>query len=107
MFAASTMLPAGAYDTLKISSHRDIRLEALIYDLNVTVWARHVGNHSHRWPANWFEAVKERFAPKWFLKEFPVEYRGVTVDAYHSYPELAIKEKHPSLQFVYHEFNEK
>lgn len=106
MFAANTMLAAGAYDTLKVSSRFDARLEAMIYELNTMVWARHVGKHSHRWPANWFEAVKERFAPKWFLKEFPVEYRGVTVDAYHSYPELTIKGETPVLQFVYHPFEE-
>jgi hypothetical protein len=28
-----------------------------------------------KYPANWWEAVKERFAPAWALKRWPVRYR--------------------------------
>jgi hypothetical protein len=32
-----------------------------------------------QWPKDWWEAVKERFAPRWFLKRWPVRYESVSV----------------------------
>jgi hypothetical protein len=35
----------------------------------------------HRsWPANWWEAVKERFAPQWFKSRWPVKLLKVDID---------------------------
>lgn len=33
-----------------------------------------------RWPADWFQAFKERWFPRWLLARFPVRYSGVDVD---------------------------
>ena len=33
-----------------------------------------------RWPADWWQAVRERWAPKWWLKRHPVRYHEVHVD---------------------------
>jgi len=30
-----------------------------------------------RWPLDWWQAVKERFAPKWYLAVWPVRWNGV------------------------------
>lgn len=43
------------------------------------------------YPADWFEAVKERFAPQWVLQRWPVRYKTHHVDA----RELATKLKLP------------
>lgn len=56
------------------------------------------------YPANWWEAVKERFAPKWFLKRYPVKYetKGVkesySVDAF--YDKVSIPEYEPVVRFT-------
>ena len=42
----------------------------------------------HKYPANWKQAVKERFFPKWLKKYYPVQYAFVW--AIHKYPEVAI-----------------
>lgn len=39
-------------------------------------------------PSTWWEAVKQRFAPKWFLKRWPVRLTTWTVDAWALFPEL-------------------
>lgn len=39
-----------------------------------------------KYPANWKEAFKERWAPKWFLKKYPVKYSYIEVKAL--YPQL-------------------
>lgn len=56
------------------------------------------------YPANWCEAVKERFAPKWFLKRYPVKYetKGVkesySVEAF--YDKVSIPEYDPVVRFT-------
>lgn len=42
-------------------------------------------------PANWIEAIKERFAPKWFLAKYPVKHLEIKVDI------LAVAEKFKKL----------
>lgn len=35
---------------------------------------------SHKWPRDWWEAVKERWAPAWFKERWPVQYNSVEYD---------------------------
>ena len=46
-----------------------------------------------RYPADWWQALKKRFAPRWFLARWPVVHTVVEARAY--YPKLALPyEKH-------------
>lgn len=49
--------------------------ERMVASIRGYVWAATTENHfSVRYPADWREALKERFFPKWALKRFPVKY---------------------------------
>lgn len=37
-----------------------------------------------RFPENWWEAVKERWMPKWFLKRYPVKYKVYNVHEFYT-----------------------
>lgn len=39
-----------------------------------------------KYPSNWKEAIKERFAPRWFLKRWPVRYD--TLERFIAFPEF-------------------
>lgn len=41
-------------------------------------------------PADWWQAVKRRFGPRWFLKRYPVVMTDVTMEASAYYPEVEI-----------------
>lgn len=43
-----------------------------------------------RYPENWLEALKERFAPKWLLKKYPIKYKEIKVDPMLIFPEMNI-----------------
>lgn len=45
----------------------------------------------HKYPADWKQAVKERFFPKWLKKRYPVKYAFVW--AIHKYPEVAVPDR--------------
>lgn len=33
-----------------------------------------------KWPTDWWQAVRERWLPSWWLKKHPVEYRRIDID---------------------------
>ena len=45
------------------------------------------------YPADWIEAVKERFAPHWFLKRWPVKYTKKYFNARIMYPKVRYPEE--------------
>lgn len=46
-----------------------------------------------QYPSDWWQAVKQRFAPAWFLRRYPV--MKTTIDMTVLYPRIAIpKERH-------------
>jgi len=42
------------------------------------------------YPADWRQAVKERFAPEWFTQRWPVRYSETVVDVQALYPRIAL-----------------
>jgi hypothetical protein len=95
----------GAGVEVKASSYLDYRLQAMVVELDAAIWARKIGSHTERWPATWWDAVKERFVPQRFRQYVTINYRGINVDAYHTYPTLAIKSQYPRLQIHCADFN--
>ena len=43
-----------------------------------------------KYPQDWKEAIKLRFAPAWFLDRWPVKWETVTFDARIVYPKIAL-----------------
>lgn len=53
------------------------------------VWGRELQRQEVKYPANWREAVKDRWLPGWAKKRWPVRYRVVMLTARELYPRLA------------------
>ncbi len=62
----------------------------LLIRLKAEVLGEHIRLPAIRYPANWKEAVKERFAPLWFLKRWPVQYAEKAFDVRVVYPMMAL-----------------
>jgi hypothetical protein len=57
-----------------------------------------------RFPADWWEAVKERWFPAWAKRRWPVSYRVVTMEARGLYPLLSLPQrKDAHVEIVVHE----
>lgn len=63
-------------------------LDAMRIQLRRTVWAKALDKHHFDFPTDWKQALKERFAPRWVLRRWPVKYAELDVTVYHSYPAL-------------------
>ena len=61
------------------------------------VWSQEPSRYETKYPRDWWQAVKERWFPKWLLERFPIEYKHFIVDARIIYPDFKIhmsKEQH-------------
>lgn len=75
----------------------------LIRQVRLAVFGKsHPTKEVVKFPADWWQSVKERFAPKWFLKRHPVRYTTVTASLEELYPCLkqAIPDEVAYLQFA-------
>lgn len=56
-----------------------------------------------RWPADWWQAVRERWFPAWWLLRWPVRYESVSIHedvTTYVCPHLDVKARDPHIAFV-------
>lgn len=64
-------------------------MDEIVLRVQQAVWGREVARVEYQWPANWWEAVKERFAPAWVKRRWPIHYSRVELTADEVVPFLA------------------
>jgi hypothetical protein len=101
-YARQTLSPA-LMQTAKLSSWIEPVTRDLCLQLEAAVYGRRVHEESRSVPLDWWEAVKQRFAPRWFLRRYPVRYRTFTLLAYHLYPGLVFHGHRPVLHTMIRE----
>ncbi len=63
-------------------------LDYLILTIRQEIFGQRVQSITEQWPDDWWQAVKERFAPRWFRRYWPVKYHVLSVDVKALYPEI-------------------
>lgn len=63
----------------------------MYYEISAWLYGEHAMTKTARWPADWLEAIKERFAPAWLRARWPMRYTSVTLDAWRLFPEATMK----------------
>lgn len=53
------------------------------------VWGEDFAQRTIRYPRDWFEAVKERWAPRWYRRWSPVRYKVHNIEAKAYYPGIS------------------
>ena len=53
-----------------------------------------------KYPANWWQAFKERWCPDFLLRWCPVRYTAVTVDGWNVCPHMNVSMQGPHLMFM-------
>jgi hypothetical protein len=70
--------------------------DTLLTTLHIEIAGQTQNLFEKRWPANWWEAFKERWFTKWLLYRYPVVYEYYKVDKQTLFPSIAIP-KHESV----------
>jgi len=62
---------------------------------------KHPDKHIIKYPANWIESLKERFAPSWILDKYPVKFIEHTATLREYYPlfDKALPEEYAVVRF--------
>lgn len=76
----------------------------LVKELRIAVWKEALPTQTFSYPANWWQAVKERWFPDWLLRRFPVVYNKITCTLDRLYPDLPppVQGESPVRKFAIH-----
>jgi hypothetical protein len=71
-----------------VETSYDALTQSVIFALRGFVWAEKesVRHQEAKYPRDWWQALKERWFPKWLLDKYPVDYHVITIDVKAIYP---------------------
>ena len=92
-FESNAILP----EDIKAELYEDFALRQLVMSLSARIASLKVENYEFRAPQDWFEALKERFFPKWVLKKFPVKYRVEKINVEALFPKIKMDKEYQSI----------
>ena len=78
--AARSGMPDGMHDMLANAEFRlrtDWMADQMIGVMKCYVWGMNEQRIKALWPRDWWQAVKERFAPAWAKRRWPVIYESI------------------------------
>jgi hypothetical protein len=79
----------------KIRTMMDPMTQQMVITIQQDILGRATRQIYTEYPADWWQAVKERFAPHWFLRRWPIRYTKIELHADELYPKIALpKESH-------------
>lgn len=85
-----------AIATLGVDAYADIAADALVCFLQATLAGKRISDDvvEAKYPDGWWQAVRERWAPAWWLRRWPVRYRTIAVrgQVYRICPHMAVPE---------------
>ena len=80
---------------LNVSAATGLVCNDLVAIMKLHIWGQQLDKVDVKYPANWKEAFREEYFPKFLLKRFPVKYTTKTIDVKVLYPKIALpNEKH-------------
>jgi hypothetical protein len=94
-FGLSHKVGAATLESLRIDKTEDFLTRQITYAISGFVYGRKVNEsvmETTHVPLTWWDAVKERFSPAWFLRRYPARFRTINtvVHHYHTCPHLNI-----------------
>lgn len=87
-FAYSVRLPEAnrVVDVYRLFDARE-----MVVKIEQAVWARALCKaHQFDFPADWWQALKHRWFPRWALRRWPVRFASFDLTPYHAYPEMTM-----------------
>lgn len=98
-FGAQAVMGCNWVNDVQLKAYTDVVADNLVIALTAHVVGQQLKVAAIKAPATWWDAVKERFFPRWLRRLMPVEYRLEVITAYALYPEIALPD---SKHLLYH-----
>lgn len=81
-----------APENIKVSSYLHMSMDAMIVSLDASIAGEQLTKVYKVFPADWKEAIKDRFLPEFFRKWFPVRYEIIDIEVAALYPKYVLPE---------------
>lgn len=78
-------------------------IHAMTVKLHAYVWSQPAGEKRVAFPSDWWEALKQRWFPRWALTRWPVRMREVVWKATATYPTLRMRSESHDAHIVIEE----
>lgn len=94
--------------TAKLLSYVDMATRNLVFTLTAElpgIFAERIEVHE-KWPADWWQAFKERWFPRWLKRWFPVQWKRLDIekDVYAAVcPHVDLSNQDQHIRWMYHE----
>lgn len=88
---------------LDVSLHASPWADEMVWRIVQKVYGRTMQTVEAKYPADWWQAFKERWYPVWAKKLWPVLLTRVRLDAKELYPKLSAPDYGPQLQLYLYE----
>jgi len=73
----------------------------IAYQVRGYVWSQDAGKKvSFKYPADWWQAFKERWFHGWLLRRFPVVYTHKEFQVKATYPDLKVQNQEPVMRLL-------
>jgi hypothetical protein len=70
----------------KLSAYLPMEMDAFVLQMSTKIWAQEVATYRYEWPHDWWQAVRQRWLPAWWLAKHPVKMHVERVDVLATYP---------------------
>ena len=74
-----------------LEAYYRIATEEMLISMKLLIWGRQTDRRVIKWPADWWEALKLRFAPFWFTRRYPVRWNTAIITRHDLYPGLKLQ----------------
>jgi len=78
---------------VKVGAYLDRLSRDLIITAECSIASQRLDAFTVKYPENWIEAIKERWAPRWLLNKYPIKYHQKIYEVKAYYPKLAIPDE--------------
>lgn len=73
-----------------VSMAQDFLTDQIAVRVIQEVWGEILDEVEHSYPADWWQAFKERWFPAWLLRRYPVKLKIMRLTARAVYPEVSV-----------------
>jgi len=79
--------------SIRLETHIDKMTRDAVASLKLQMAGQTQEPQVHYYPKDWVEALKERFAPRWLLRRWPIKFKYIKFEPTVLYPGIKLPER--------------
>lgn len=85
---------------LRSEVNLDRLMRAMVVNIRAEIYGKQLRHEEIKYPLTWWDALKERWYPKWLLRKYPAKYKTIVLDIKELYPEISAPDRNPIIHLL-------